>query len=307
MAQLVGTDVSSVKRWRRAWRAGGDAALRSKPIPGRPSELSAVERHRLAQIVRAGPLQAGFATDWWTCKRVAEVIHREFDVTYHPDHVGRLLHALGFHATEAAASRFSTQRSGDCAVANRRLAADQKTARRRGATVEFLDETGFLLQPVTRRTWAPRGQTPIQRVSDWLSAIGVISLAPRRRAIGVRWMFHDDDIRARDVVAFVRHLDARIRRPLVVVLDRFNVHRSAAVRQLQERRTPWFDVEWLPAYAPDLNPVEALWSCTKHGDLANYAPDDLFDLGDAVVNALFRQRRDRRIKRSYFQTAQLNL
>lgn len=173
----------------------------------------------------------------------------------------------------------------------------------------FLDETGFLLQPVTRRTWAPRGETPIQRVSarhDRLSAIGAISLAPRRRAIGVRWKFYDDNIRARDVVAFVRHLHARIRRPLIVVLDRFNVHRSA-VRQLQDRRTPWFDVEWLPAYAPDLNPVEGLWSCTKHGDLANYAPDDLFDLGDAVVNALDRQRRDRRIKESYFQTAQLNL
>lgn len=173
----------------------------------------------------------------------------------------------------------------------------------------FLDETGFLLQPVTRRTWAPRGRTPIQWVSarhDRLSAIGAISLAPQRRTIGVRWKFYDDNIRARDVIAFVRHLHTRIRRPLVVVLDRFNVHRSA-VRQLQDRGTPWFDVEWLPAYAPDLNPVEGLWSCTKHGDLANYAPDDLFDLGDAVVNALDRQRRDRRIKTSYFQTAQLNL
>lgn len=173
----------------------------------------------------------------------------------------------------------------------------------------FLDETGFLLQPVTRRTWAPRGETPIQRVSarhDRLSAIGAISLASRRRAIGVRWKFYDDNIRARDVLSFVRHLHARIRRPLVVVLDRFNVHRSA-VRQLQERRTPWLDVEWLPAYAPDLNPVEALWSCTKHGDLANYAPDDLFDLGDAVVDSFCRQQRDRRIKISYFQTAQLDL
>lgn len=194
-------------------------------------------------------------------------------------------------------------------MANARLAANQKKARRRGATVVFLDETGFLLQPVTRRTWAPRGETPIQRVSarhDRLSAIGAVSLAPRRRAIGVRWKFYDDNIRAGDVVAFIRHLYARIRRPLIVVLDRFNVHRSAA-GQLQEKRMRWFDVEWLPAYAPDLNPVEALWSCTKHGDLANYAPDDLFDLGDAVVSALDRQRRDRRIKESYFQTAQLDL
>ncbi len=70
---------------------------------------------------------------------------------------------------------------------------------------------------------------------------------------------------------------------------------------------PWLDAEWLPAYAPDLNPVEALWSCTKHGHLANYNPDDLFDLGDAVVDSFCRQRRDRRIKESYFQTAKLQI
>lgn len=69
--------------------------MKSRPIPG-PSELTVAERQRLAEIVRAGPLSAGFTTDWWTCKRVAEVIRREFGVTYHPDHVGRLLEALGF-------------------------------------------------------------------------------------------------------------------------------------------------------------------------------------------------------------------
>lgn len=109
VARLVGADVSSVKRWRRAWQAGGDAALESKPIPGRPAELTEAERRRLAAIVRAVPLAASFMTDWWTCKRVAEVIRREFDVTYHPDHVGRLLHALGF--TQQKPQRRASQRN----------------------------------------------------------------------------------------------------------------------------------------------------------------------------------------------------
>jgi hypothetical protein len=45
-------------------------------------------------------------------------------------------------------------------------------------------------------------------------------------------------------------------------------------------------VEWLPAYAPDLNPVEAMWRCTKYGDLANYTPHNLWDLGEEVGNLL---------------------
>lgn len=89
-----------------------------------------------------------------------------------------------------------------------------------------------------RRSWNRAAFGP------WISAIGTISLTPRRCAIGVRWKFYDDNIRARDALAFFCHLHALIRRSLIVVLDRFNVHRSA-IQQLHERRTPWLDVEWL--------------------------------------------------------------
>ena len=96
VARRVGADVSSVKRWKRALRVGGDDALAAKPHPGRPSKLSVDQKQRLALILRAGPLAAGFRTDLWTTRRVAEVIRQRFGVGYHPDHVGRLLHALGF-------------------------------------------------------------------------------------------------------------------------------------------------------------------------------------------------------------------
>lgn len=173
----------------------------------------------------------------------------------------------------------------------------------------FLDETGFLLQPLNRRTWAPRGETPIQYASarhDRLSVIGAVTLSPQRQRISTYWQFYDDNVMATDVVAFLRSLHRQHGRKLIVVLDRFNVHRKA-VRLLKESGAKWLSVEWLPAYAPDLNPVEAMWSCTKYGDLANYTPDDLFDLGEAAGNSFVRQYRDHAIKRSYFQTAKLKL
>ena len=166
-----------------------------------------------------------------------------------------------------------------------------------------------MLQPVNRRTWAPRGQTPIQYASarhDRLSVIGAITLSPTRQRIGTYWQFYDDNIVAADVAAFLRGLYRQLRRPLIVVLDRLNAHRKA-IRLLQADDARWLTAEWLPAYAPDLNPVEAMWSCTKHGDLANFTPDDLYELGEGVVDSLVRQYRDTRIKRSYFHTAQLDL
>lgn len=108
VARLVGADLSSVKRWKRAVAAGGLTALAAKPNRGRSPKLSPAQRQELAGILRAGPLAAGFRTNLWTCRRVAEVIRQRFGVEHHPDHVGRILHALGF--TQQKPQRRASQR-----------------------------------------------------------------------------------------------------------------------------------------------------------------------------------------------------
>jgi len=136
--------------------------------------------------------------------------------------------------------------------------------------------------------------------------MGAVTLSPQRQRINLYWQFYARNVVATDVVAFLRELHRQQGRKLIVVLDRFNVHRKA-IRLLREQESNWLSVEWLPAYAPDLNPVEAMWSCTKYGDLANYVPDNLADLGEAVVDSLISQYGDPPIKRSYFKTARLKL
>jgi putative transposase len=93
---------------------------------------------------------------------------------------------------------------------------------------------------------------------------------------------------------------------LVVVCDRLSVHRSA-VRQLRERGAPWLDVEWLPAYAPDLNPVEALWSHAKYTALANFIPNDVDHLFDAVADTINDVHYEPRLLNGFFQAAKLRL
>ena len=96
VAELLSVSVSSVKRWKKAFQQGGLAALALKRHPGPKPKLSAARRRRLCHILLRGPLAAGFRTDLWTCRRVAEVVEREFGIVYHPDHLGRILHDLGF-------------------------------------------------------------------------------------------------------------------------------------------------------------------------------------------------------------------
>ena len=85
-----------MKRWKRAWQDGGVAALAAKPHPGPTPKLSPDEKQELLVILAAGPIASSFKTDLWTCARVAKVVRRRFGVSYHPDHLGRILHELGY-------------------------------------------------------------------------------------------------------------------------------------------------------------------------------------------------------------------
>ena len=96
VARQVKSSVSSVKRWKAAVADGGEEGLSPKPTPGRPAFLSSAQQRKLLKALERGPRRHGFATDLWTCSRVAEVIRRMFDVHYHTDYVGRLLHQLGW-------------------------------------------------------------------------------------------------------------------------------------------------------------------------------------------------------------------
>jgi len=90
----VGCNASSVMRWYQARKRGGVAALRVRYSPGRPRRLNARQRQRLVRLLLKGPLVQGYSTNLWTTARIAELIDREFKVTYHRDHVGRLMHSL---------------------------------------------------------------------------------------------------------------------------------------------------------------------------------------------------------------------
>ncbi|MHB1391025.1 MAG: IS630 family transposase [Thermoleophilia bacterium] len=96
VARAVGVDRRSVRRWQAAYRQEGEEALKAKPASGRPPKLAPGELDALREALLEGARSAGYPTDLWTCPRVADLIQRRFGVSYHPDHIGRLLRSLGF-------------------------------------------------------------------------------------------------------------------------------------------------------------------------------------------------------------------
>ena len=96
VARRVGCHASSVLRWWRALRRGGPAALNPKSASGRPCRLTVRQKQRLVVHLRKGAVAQGYRTELWTTQRIAELIEREFAIRYHRDHVGRLLHQMGW-------------------------------------------------------------------------------------------------------------------------------------------------------------------------------------------------------------------
>ncbi len=85
---------SSVRRWKAIVESDGLDGLLMKPVTGRPPKLSEERKKTLVHLLLKGAQAAGFPTDLWTGKRVAQVIRRKFEVDYHPHHVLRILRQL---------------------------------------------------------------------------------------------------------------------------------------------------------------------------------------------------------------------
>jgi transposase len=166
------------------------------------------------------------------------------------------------------------------------------------------------MHPTVRRTWAPVGQTPLlrQRTRCYrkVSAIGGLSISPQRRRLGWYLQFHPNrSIRQEQVIAFLAHLLRHLRGPVIVVWDRLNAHRGAEVRQFVVARSARLTVEYLPAYAPELNPEEYGWAHVKGHTLANFCPDELEELHDAVLVATGEVRTQQALLRSFVHASGL--
>jgi transposase len=96
VAKKLKVDRRSVRRWKAAFRSQGPKAIEAKSSSGRPPKLDKQAKKDLEKNLLQGAKAAGFQTDLWTCPRVAKLIQSSFGVRYHVDHIGRLLHSLGW-------------------------------------------------------------------------------------------------------------------------------------------------------------------------------------------------------------------
>jgi hypothetical protein len=192
------------------------------------------------------------------------------------------------------------------------LAAHQKKARRQGASLVLIDESGLLMAPLVRRTWAPRGQTPelVQKsgTREKVSVLAALCLSPRRDRLELYSQtlingYFDNW----QVAAFLEEMVRSLTGRFVIVWDGGSMHKGDPIRELEDGFASRLVLERFPPYAPELNPNEFLWSWLKYSRLNNFAPRDAVELDERVRAELTAIQSDQEWLRSFVHASALPL
>jgi transposase len=176
--------------------------------------------------------------------------------------------------------------------------------------IVFEDESGVSLSPSVRRTWAPRGKTPVLRTHfNWkrLSMSAALVYAPDGDA-RVLFASRPGSYDTESLIEFLAELHAELGGEKVTLIwDGLTSHRSKAMRAFVASQRHWLVTERLPAYAPDLNPVELLWGNLKAGELAGLCVDTIGELESAAHGGIARIQSERQLALSFLRHTGLSL
>jgi transposase len=285
VAETVSVSRQTIYNWLKAFMLEGMDSLTYRWSRGRQPRLTKTQKKRLTELIKAGPLEAGYATGCWTSLLIQQLILREFGVLYNRHYVCELLHNLGFSFQKA---KFVSDHLDEEA---RRKWREEiwpeilRLAREKNAMILFEDEVGFAQWGSLGYTWAPVGEQPVVKTTGkrkGYKVFGAIDFFSGRFFYqGFNERFNSE--RYQD---FLRQILNQTVKHLILIQDGAKYHTSKATRAFFEAHTDRLTVFQLPSYSPDHNPIEFLWKKMKQRATHNrYFP--VFEaLASSVENAL---------------------
>jgi len=304
VAAQLGVTWRAAHTWWQHWQADGVKGLEAGNKPGPAPKFSDEQVDELKGELIKGSLAHGYANELWTLRRVARLITDQFGLKASPSEVWRLLKRMGWspqkphrkarERNEEKINQWKTERWPEL----------RAKAEKEERTIIFVDECGFSQKTTAKKTWAPCGQTPVLEMNfnwDKLSVIGGISLK------SIWFQIHEESVKSAQVIGFLDQLKRYVKGKIMIIWDGLPAHRSKVVARYLAEQEGRIWVERLPAYAPELNPIEYLWGNVKGNDLANFSPKELWELSKAAREALIRKRRRPKLIRAFWLQTELEL
>src|SRR5580658_7968253 len=175
VAKAYGTDRSTIHRWVTRFATNGDEGLARKPVSGRPRKLASLDSDAWIDIVLAPATEFGYETDFWTTRRLIQVIGSQFGVVVSKRTVLRRLHEAGLSYQKPEREYFELSEEERAAWRRRELPRIRRAVQKNRAILYFQDEANISLTALLGKTWAPCGITPKQSVTGKRGGVSAMS------------------------------------------------------------------------------------------------------------------------------------
>jgi transposase len=298
VAQAFGTDRSTIHRWLARFYREGTGGLDRRAVPGRPRKLAELDAVGLKDIILSPASDYGFETDFWTIRRLIQIVRSAFGILLSKQTLMRRLHEAGLTYQKPERQYFEMSEEERQEWRRKELPKIRRAVRKHRAILYFQDEANISLTALLAKTWALCGKTPKQEVTGKRGGVSAMSAITGSGQLIFR--LHDKRIASEEVIQFLdQMLKHHSRRHLVVVMDQAPPHTSKRTKEFIASQSR-LHVFHLPKYSPDWNPDEKVWNHLKHQELKGHQAKTKAELTNLTEDKLTTMSKNKGLLQGIF-------
>jgi transposase len=292
---------TSVHEWTEAYRARGEAGLKTKRL-GRPPR-SRLAGHQAATAVKLitdrCPDQLKLPFALWTRQAVCELLAERFDLRVSVWTAGRYLKKWGFTPQKPLRRAYEQDPAAVARWLNEQYPAIKAQARREKAEIHWGDQMGLRSDHQTGTSYGQRGRTPLVHGTGQRFGCNLMSTVTNRGTL--RFMVFTARFTAKVLIEFCTRLLRSVDHKVLLIVDRHPTHRSKKFHDWLADRADRIELFYLPGYSPELNPDECLNQDVKSNAAGRRRAGTQGELVSNVRSHLHRtQKRPDKVK-GYFK------
>lgn len=283
-AEVMLQSVRILYVWIAILATEGIDGLKPKKPSGRKARLSPEQKQALKAAVIKGPEAAGFACGRWTAAMIQDLIYQRFGVEYAVKYIPELLKSLGLSHKKVETFSHRVDYEAQAAWKNEHFPELVRRAASEGAVILYEDESTFRMWSRNAHSWGEKGmqlKAEVHMGSVYQKVFGAVELFTGR--------FHyrrASSLKSVQFVEFLRKIRAFYKgQKVYLIVDNGTSHKGPEVKRFLERN-PEIELVFLPAYSPNLNPIEKIWKQMKQEHLHNRLFEKKTDFEKALGRAL---------------------
>lgn len=298
LATIFGLNYYSVAHWFTKHKKYGKQSLEKTIARGADLKLSKPILLWLKKAMIKPATSWGFLTPLWNSKMVRTLLKQEKDISLDIATVWRYLCRIGLSVQQPQKRYKQQDKKLVKEWINKEWPKIQEWVKKNRAILYFEDESGISLTPVIGKTWAPKGKTPVVKVTG--ARGGVLAMSAISPSGHFRFRLEKRKINAKVMIEFLKQIGQTHKtRKIAIIMDQAPCHRSKKMKNFIDNQRQ-LKIFHIPPYSPELNPDEKVWRHLKHISLKNHMAKDKKHLARLVVCALRKIQKNPKLAKNFF-------